>query len=93
MRSSGHGKDAALTRPHDVYLALGHSDLERRRAYREPFRRETDPDDLQSLRTAINLCVPVGNDRFKAQPPSQAADQLPAPGTAEKGAAASGRHA
>lgn len=36
-------------------------------AYRELFREEPDPVDVQSLRTAINLCVPVGNDRFKAK--------------------------
>ncbi|MGH7461745.1 MAG: transposase, partial [Longimicrobiales bacterium] len=65
FQANAYGKDDALTRPHDVYLALGPSDVERQRAHRELFRQETDPADVQSLRAAINLCVPVGNDRFK----------------------------
>lgn len=64
--ANAHGKDDALTQPHDVYQALGRSDEARQRAYRELFRQPADPA-VQELRTAINLCVPVGSDRFKAQ--------------------------
>lgn len=36
-------------------------------AYRELFRQQLDAQDIQDLRTAINLCVPIGSDRFKVQ--------------------------
>jgi putative transposase len=65
--ANAHGKDDALTRRHDVYLSLGSNDAERQRAYRELFRERLEGTDLQQLRTGINLCVPVGGDRFKAQ--------------------------
>ncbi len=67
FHANAYGKDDALTTPHDVYGGLGRSQAERQRAYRELFRQELDRSDLQTLRTALNLCVPVGNDRFKAQ--------------------------
>jgi len=65
--ANAHGKWDDLTRPHDVYFALGRSEADRQRAYRELFRRELEATDVGSLRSAINLCVPVGNDKFKAQ--------------------------
>jgi len=64
---NAHGKDDGLTTPHDVYQALDRGDDARQRAYRELFRRQMDPVSVQELRTAINLCVPVGSARFKAQ--------------------------
>ena len=67
FQANAHGKDDGLTRPHEVYLGLGRNAANRQLAYRELFRQEPDPVDVQSLRTAINLCVPVGNDRFKAK--------------------------
>jgi putative transposase len=66
FRANAYGRTDALVRPHDVYLALGADDTERRRAYRALFKCDLDAADLQSLRAAVNLCVPVGNDRFKA---------------------------
>lgn len=65
--ANAYGKEDRLTQVHDVYLGLGHDDAERQRAYRELFQQAPDTTELQSLRTAINLCVPVGNDKFKAQ--------------------------
>lgn len=66
-QANAHGRDDALTRRHDVYLALGSNDEQCQRAYRELFRQRLEGADLQALRTAINLCVPLGGDRFKAQ--------------------------
>jgi putative transposase len=65
--ANAHGRVDPLIQPHDVYLALGANEAERQRTYRELFRQDLEPADVQSLRTAINLCVPVGNDRFKTQ--------------------------
>ena len=31
------------------------------------FRQELEPVDVASLRNSVNLCVPVGNDKFKSQ--------------------------
>ena len=67
FKANAYGKEDQLTRPHPVYLALGANDGERRQAYRGLFRQALEPADMQSLRTGINLCVPVGADRFKAQ--------------------------
>jgi putative transposase len=67
FKANAYGKDDQLTWPHPVYLALGANDGERRQAYRGLFRQALEPADMQSLRTGINLCVPVGADRFKAQ--------------------------
>ena len=65
--ANAQGQDDALTRRHDVYLSLGGDDAERQRTYRELFRERLNAADSQSLRTGINLCVPVGGDRFKSQ--------------------------
>lgn len=65
--ANAHGKDDALTHPHDVYLSLGREDVARQKAYRELFRQAADAAAVQELRSAINLCVPVGGDRFKLQ--------------------------
>ena len=61
------GKQDDLAQPHDVYLALGRNEDDRQRAYREPFRQELEAADVASLRNSVNLCVPVGNDKFKSQ--------------------------
>ncbi|AXQ31163.1 transposase [Solimonas sp. K1W22B-7] len=65
--ANAHGREDALTQAHDVYEALGRSAEARQGAYRDLFRQQVDPDSIRDLRTAINLCVPVGSDRFKAQ--------------------------
>ena len=67
FQANAHGKGDQLTHPHEVYQGLGKTDADRQRAYRELFRQRPDPADMQSLREAISLCVPVGNERFKSQ--------------------------
>src|SRR3972149_824050 len=56
-----------LLTPHGEYLALGRNDHERGAAYRELFRSELDPTQLDEIRTAANGGFALGNDRFKAQ--------------------------
>lgn len=53
--------------PHGEYLALGRNDNERSAAYRELFRSELDPAQLDEIRSAVNGGFVLGNDRFKAQ--------------------------
>ena len=61
------GRDDGLTQPHDVYQLLGETAEARQCSYRALFLSDPDPDEVQSLREAIKLCVPAGNDRFKAE--------------------------
>lgn len=56
-----------LLSPHSEYLALGRNDNERGAAYRELFRSELDPAQLDEIRSAMNGGFVLGNDRFKAQ--------------------------
>ena len=66
-QANAHGREDKLTQAHEVYLALGGDEGERQRAYQGMFRREANAEEVERLRTGINLCVPVGNDRFKAE--------------------------
>jgi putative transposase len=56
-----------LLTPHGEYLALGRNDNERGTAYRELFRSELDPAQLDEIRSAANGGFALGNNRFKAQ--------------------------
>jgi putative transposase len=47
------------------YLALGRTPSERQKAYRELFRARFAESDLQAIRLAANLCVPLGGERFR----------------------------
>jgi putative transposase len=58
---------SGLLTPHGEYLALGRNDNERGAAYREIFRSELDPAQLDEIRWAANGGFALGNDRFKAQ--------------------------
>ena len=64
--NAGPASSRLLT-PHGEYLALGRNDHERGAAYRELFRSELDPTQLDEIRTAANGGFALGNDRFKAQ--------------------------
>jgi len=64
--NAGPASSRLLT-PHGEYLALGRNDNERGAAYRELFRSELDPTQLDEIRTAANGGFALGNDRFKAQ--------------------------
>lgn len=65
--ANAQGQDDALTQPHEVYQGLGRDARERQQAYRALFKQELGAAHLQELRSGINLCVPVGKARFKAQ--------------------------
>lgn len=56
-----------LLTPHSEYLALGRSDSDRAKAYRELFGSDLDPMQLDEIRSAANGGFALGNDRFKAR--------------------------
>ncbi len=65
-RFHAEGKPDPLIRDHPRYLALGHSELERREAYKGLFRVDIDETTLTLLRDATNKGWVLGNDRFRA---------------------------
>ena len=52
---------------HALYHALGRTLEARCTAYRELFRAHIDPAQIHAIRTAANVGVPLGNERFKDQ--------------------------
>ncbi|MEE4378673.1 MAG: transposase [Candidatus Competibacteraceae bacterium] len=63
--ASGDGN--AIVTPHQEYLSLGASAIERQRAYRRLFNEAGDVDEVTMIRNALQTGTPLGNDRFKAQ--------------------------
>ena len=66
LANAGLASSRLLT-PHSEYLALGRSENERGAAYRDLFRPELDPAQLDEIRSAVNGGFALGNNRFKAQ--------------------------
>ena len=56
-----------LLHEHAKFVELGRSEDERRAVYRELFRYELDPEVIDEIRTATNLGLVIGNDRFKEE--------------------------
>jgi putative transposase len=63
-RANGLGQADARITPHSLYLAQGTTTEERTAAYRSLFRPELDTDAAADIRQALQLGMPVGNDRF-----------------------------
>ncbi len=61
------GKTSKLCTPHNEYLRLGVSDMERQRAYRELFRYHVDGKLLTIIRESVHQGLVLGNDVFKDQ--------------------------
>jgi putative transposase len=59
------GKASDWLKPHPVYRALGNGSTERSVAYRELFRAEIDPEDVDRIRTAVNLGIGIADPRFR----------------------------
>lgn len=58
------GMPSPMMTPHDLYLALGPTDAERRRGYRELFRGEIPLTQLDALRAGLRSGRPVGGEVF-----------------------------
>jgi len=63
-RTNGLGQTDPLLTPHEVYLSLGQSEVERMEAYRALFRSELDADAIGDIRVALVQGQPLGNSRF-----------------------------
>ena len=63
-RANGLGQADPRLTPHALYLAQGRSSEERTAAYRSLFRPQLDADATADIRQALQLGMPVGNERF-----------------------------
>lgn len=66
-RSNAQGEPDALVRPHEIYSALGQDAATRQAAYRELFRYELDPGQVDEIRQATNGNYALGNASFAEQ--------------------------
>ncbi len=66
-RSNGLGKPSALWKPHDIYMRLGDTAMERASAYRELFKGQIDEEMLSKLRQTSNQGMALGSDKFKQE--------------------------
>jgi putative transposase len=69
-RWSSYGRNAAglsdpLITEHGLYTSLGQTAAERQQAYFELVSENLDESEIEAIRDATNLCVPLGNDRFR----------------------------
>ena len=64
-RCNAMGRADALLTPHMLYENLGPDVMQRCAAYRALFDAQTDPADLQAIRSATETGAILGNDRFK----------------------------
>jgi putative transposase len=61
------GKADTLVTPHEVFLALGETESERRNAYRALFRERLAPRELEEIRVSANAGYALGNERFREE--------------------------
>ena len=59
------GHEDLVLNPHQDYLHLGNTSLERRSAYRDLFTSHMDDNTISAVRNATNGNYVLGNDRFK----------------------------
>jgi putative transposase len=64
-RHNALGQTDALLTPHMLYENLGSDTTQRCAAYRALFGVQTDPAELQAIRSATESGTVLGNDRFK----------------------------
>ncbi|MDU9049764.1 MAG: transposase [Candidatus Electrothrix sp. Rat3] len=63
-RANGMGRESDLITPHIFYRDLAHDDEERQLAYRELFRHELEPGEIDKIRKATNGNFALGSTRF-----------------------------
>jgi putative transposase len=64
---NGQGKESDLLSHHALYLSLGQTDAERQAVYRELFRYELEPEEIDKIRKATNGNYALGNKQFKEE--------------------------
>lgn len=66
-RANAQGEDNPVLTPHELFLRLGASAEERFASYRELFRNELAPGQVDQIRQATNGNFALGNQRFIAE--------------------------
>ncbi len=66
-RANAQGEKDALLSQHSFYVSLGQTREERQEAYRELFRYELDPEEIDEIRHATNGNYALGSERFKEE--------------------------
>jgi len=66
-RSNALGQPAKLWSPHQEYLELGASKLQRLKAYQQLFSNGLGTELVTDIRNALNTGLVLGNDRFRAE--------------------------
>jgi putative transposase len=61
------GEDNCIVSPHEEYLRLGQTCLQRRKAYRALFDAELTVEELDWIRNCTRSGTPIGNKGFKEQ--------------------------
>lgn len=59
------GRESSLSEYHPLYHSLGHGDTERMSAFRELFRYELEPGEIDKIRKATNGNIALGSSRFQ----------------------------
>ncbi len=59
------GKPDDLVTPHNTYVSLGHTPIDRRTAYRELFGTGLTRETLDDIRKTTNSCLVLGDEAFK----------------------------
>lgn len=63
-RTNGQGENSKLITPHSLYFDLDRSRAKREEAYRELFRQDLEPAEIDKIRKATNGNFALGNERF-----------------------------
>jgi putative transposase len=61
------GRKIALCTPHEEYLRLGNTCIDRQSAYRELFRIHVDNELLRDIRSSVNKGLAFGGERFQSE--------------------------
>lgn len=80
-RANALGENDPLTKPHSLYDSMGSDPESRQAAYRDLFKSELSPNQINNVRNATNGNFALGNDRF-ANEVSQALGQRVVPSRA-----------
>lgn len=64
---NGQGEKSNLITPHSLYKKLGQTSEERQQAYRDLFRYELNPGEIDKIRKATNGNFACGDNRFNAE--------------------------
>ncbi len=68
FHSNALGFNDEIIIPHNQYMRLGRTNVERQKAYRALFTTDLDHQNLKMLRDSTNQCALVGDNGFRSSP-------------------------